>query len=355
MRIGFVVGITFALAAGPSLGCTRDAVDADGGAPHDARASDDDAGAVDARVPSLDAARVDGGLPPDGGSARDGGVRIDAGPVDPIGITSVARVASGHEFTEGPQWIASRGVLVFSDIPRATIHELTPPVSVAPYDTSSGQSNGLALGVDGQLLRAEHGGRRIARERDDGSWETLADRYLGDALHSPNDLVVASDGTIYFTDPEYGRGSRAAELDFVGIYRLETDRALIAEVMLPLGRTPNGIALSPDESILYVAKTGEDRVDRYPVGEDGSLGEVMTPGWTIDGPDGMAVDEAGNLYVASRDGIVVFAPDGTEWDTIAIDEWPTNCAFGGADRQTLYVTAGGGIYRVSGLLVPGVI
>jgi gluconolactonase len=275
---------------------------------------------------------------------------IDADPdVNPLdGIGDVALIQGGFEFVEGPQWIAADGVLLFSDIPADTIYRLELPSTVTVFRTPSGNSNGLAVDPRGALLAAEHGGRRVSRDA-----ATVADAYDGMRLNSPNDVIAASDGTLYFTDPPYGIADADRELPFMGVFRVPAGGgAPVAEWMGPLSARPNGIALSPDQGRLYVADTADGMLRAWEVGSDGSLsGETVITG-DVPGADGMAVDDVGNLFVTTSAGIRVFAPDGTAWGTIAVPEQPANCAFGGADRRTLFITARTGLYRVD-LAGPG--
>lgn len=303
-----------------------------------------DVGALDA--PGIDAPALDGG-------PADGGLPDSGGPVDPLGDETIAPLESGHEFLEGPQW--HDGALYFSDIPRNQIWRLAPPAAAEVYDDASAGSNGLAEDEDGNLIRCEHGGRRVAREAAEDSWATIVDRFEGDRFSSPNDLVVRSDGTIYFTDPPYGlTGMR--EIDFTGVFRVAASDpgVAIAEWRGPASARPNGIALTLDETTLYVTETDPGRVRRFEVASSGALTDrgVLTD----DAPnaDGMAVDVAGNLFVGTRDGVSVFAPDGTRWGLIETDAAATNCAFGGDDARTLYVTAGATLYAVTGLRFAGI-
>jgi gluconolactonase len=283
---------------------------------------------------------------------RDGSIIVlhDSNQDGPLaGIGEVEQVDTGFMFLEGPQWIADDGLLLFSDIPADTIYQLAPPSTVTEFRSPSGNSNGLGLLPDGRLLAAEHGGRRVSIDYD----TTLAGDYLGDTLNSPNDVIARSDGTVYFTDPPYGIDEQDRELDFMGVFRVTPDgEEITAEWMGPLSARPNGIALSPDESILYVADTiGVLRA--YDVdATDGTLSGERVVSDEVPQADGMAVDDDGNLFVTTADGVRVLAPDGTIWGTIEIGEVPANCAFGGPELRTLYVTARTSLYRVD-LANPG--
>lgn len=276
----------------------------------------------------------------------------DLGPIDPlVGRGPVELVAESFTFTEGPQWIEADGTLLFSDIDGNTIHRLTPPAAISTYRTPSNNSNGLAVDQEGRLLAAEHGARRVSVATLGQAEVTLVERYQGQRLNSPNDLVVRSDGTIYFTDPPYGLGNRQREVPFNGVYRIDPSGGLTAEWEGPLQSRPNGIALSPDEQVLYVADT-VGLVRAYDVMASGALANERAFVPNIGGPDGMAVDTAGNLYVTASTGVEVYGPDGHSFGVIPVPRQPANCAFGGADHRTLYITARQGLYRVS-LSIPG--
>ena len=323
---------------------------------------DDDGGDTDAGHTCLDCG-IDGGRPADAGgdadaAAADAAVPTDGGtdagpmdagpPPDPLeGAGDAELVQAGFDFLEGPQWRTAEGDLLFSDIPANTIYRLVEPDTITPFRNPSDNANGLALDTEGRLLAAEHGSRTVTRTLAGGSREPIAETYMGDQLNSPNDLEVRSDGTIYFTDPPYGLGGRTREVAFNGVYRLEPDGTLHAEHEGAVSSRPNGIALSPDETVLYVADTASGDVTAWDVGTDGSLSGMRHFATTAGGPDGMAVDEWGNLYVTSSAGVEVFAPDGTEWGTLTVPMQPANCGFGGDDLMTLYVTAREGLYRVA--------
>lgn len=280
----------------------------------------------------------------------------------PIGAV-VEKVAGGFQFIEGPVWMS--GQLLFSDIPGNTVYSWSegkgPRVFLQPVlpddsDTGgTGGSNGLALDLDGRLILSEHGNRRIARMENDGTRTTLADRYDGKRLNSPNDIVFHSTGAAFFTDPPYGLPeldeSPSKEQPHNGVYRLDVDGVV---TLLASGQTrPNGIGLSPDEHTLYVANS-DGAPNRlwmsYPVLEDLTLGEGVVffdasameqPG----APDGLALDRSGNLFATGPGGVMVFNAAGKHLGTIAPNELPANAGWGD-DGKTLYMTARTGLYRI---------
>jgi gluconolactonase len=217
-------------------------------------------------------------------------------------------------------------------------------------------SNGLALGEDGALVAATHDRKEISRfDLIDGSRMRIVGEYQGQPFNSPNDLVLGRDGTLWFTDPDFQRGSRADAMQGrTSVFRVWD--GIVSQVDDGL-REPNGIALSPDGSTLYVGAYGENKIYSYPVHADGGTG-ARTQFASVAGPDGATIDCAGNVYWASgADGLVhVFSPAGVELGTIAAGAGTTNVAFGGSDRQTLFITSGRtgdfGLYSVH-LDVPG--
>ena len=297
----------------------------------------------------------EGGTGGDGGMAGSGGTGGDASAgFDPLeGIGMVELVADGFVFTEGPTWRSADRTLLFSDIPVNTIYELTPPGATEVFRPDSGFSNGLDSDVDGLLLAAEHLNRRVSRTLGDGTIVDVASEYQGDSLNSPNDIAVRSDGTIYFTDPPYGIEPSEQELEFNGVFRVDPAGALTAEWEGAKSTRPNGLVLSPDESILYVAETTSS-VMAFDVNPDGSLSGERVFIDDVTGPDGMAMDTGGNLFVAAGDGVRVYDPEGKSWGIIQVPDGriPANCAFGGDDVRTLYITAREVLYEVT-LVHPG--
>jgi gluconolactonase len=268
-----------------------------------------------------------------------------------VGRGEVELIDEGYAFTEGPQWMPEDGTLLFTDIPANTIHQVGADDEITVYRMPSNHSNGLAIDPEGRLIAAESSTRRVTRTERDGTITTIAERFEGDRLNEPNDIVVRSDGTIYFTDPLF-QDPAQAELDFRGIFRIAPDGGLTAERRGEVTEAPNGLALSPDESLLYVTNYAAKLVWVMDVAPDGTLSEARTFVTTGGGPDGVAVDDAGNLFVATARGIEVFAPDGARWGVIPVPRIPSNCAFGGVDGRTLFITAEGGLYRVT-LTGPG--
>ena len=256
----------------------------------------------------------------------------------PLVTGDVEMVADGFMFTEGPVWLPGQG-LVFSDIPADTIFREDRSV----FRNPSGKSNGLALDREGRLIACEHWNRRVSRTEQDGTITVVADTYLGRKLNSPNDLVIRSDGTIFFTDPTYGVENRERELPFAGVYTVEPGGNV--KLLSVYFEQPNGLALSPDEKTLYVGDSAGGFIQAFDLAEDDALRQSRLFAKDV-GPDGMKMDERGNLWTTARDGVRVYSPEGTLLQTIEFPEKPANCAFGGPDGKTLYVTARRGLYRV---------
>jgi gluconolactonase len=280
----------------------------------------------------------------------DVGAHVDA-PGDPlVGVGDVELVQGGYQFVEGPQWRDATADLVFSDIDGNTIYRYDPATGDPPvaFRTPSQNSNGLALDTAGDLIACEHGSRSVTRTTTAGT-TTIVDHYQGMRLNSPNDAIVALDGTIYFTDPPYGITDAQRELPFVGVFRIDPSGALSTIHEGALTERSNGVVLDDRAARLLVADTSDGNVYQYAL-----AGGPRTPFLTTSGnPDGMAIDTNANLFVATATGIEVFAATGDRWGVIAVPEQPANCAFGDADHRTLYITARTGLYRVR-LAGPGV-
>jgi len=266
------------------------------------------------------------------------------------------RVATGFRFTEGPVWIAEEKRLLFSDIPANRIYRLAADGHVMTVREPSGNSNGLTRDQKGRLIACEHGNRRVTRTEKDGSVTPLADRFHGKKLNSPNDVVVKSDGAIYFTDPNYGITPDQQEQPLEGVYRLSPDGKEISLVADDLAR-PNGLAFSPDEKKLYIDDSERRHIRVYDVRDDGSLSggslfhdmNVNTPG----APDGMKVDVEGRVYCTGAGGVWVFDAAGNHLGTIVTPEKPSNCAWGDDDWYSLYITAVTSVYRIR-VKTPGI-
>lgn len=263
------------------------------------------------------------------------------------------RIATGFQFTEGPVW-HPEGHLLFSDIPADTIYRLAPDHTVTPWRKPSGNSNGLTFDRQGRLVACEHGNRRVSLTAPNGEVQPVATHYQGKRLNSPNDVVVRSDGSIYFTDPPYGIQEDQRELGFNGLFRVlpQGDIHLMADDM---GR-PNGLAFSPDETVLYVDDSERRQIRAFDVAEDGSLtnGRIWADMASPDAgsPDGMKVDREGNVYCTGPGGLWVFTPDARCLGVLKGPEQPANLAFGGDDLRTLFLTARTSIYTLR-TKVPG--
>ena len=221
-------------------------------------------------------------------------------------------LATDFQFVEGPIWLPD-GSLLFSDIPANRIFRWTPEGGAEVWREPTGSSNGLTLDREGRLVACEHTSRRVSRTERDGTVITLADQYNGKRLNSPNDVVIKSDGSVYFTDPPYGIQPEAREQPCNGVYRILPDGTV--ELLADDFDRPNGLAFSPDESVLYIDDSPRRHVRTFDVQADGTLtnSRVLAdmdhpqPG----SPDGMKIDEQGHLYVTGATGIWIFEPDGT--------------------------------------------
>jgi gluconolactonase len=277
------------------------------------------------------------------------------------------KIADGFTWVEGPVWDKQGGYLLFSDIPANAVYRWKPGESATVFLKNSGYSghlpfagkepgsNGLALDANGKLVLCRHGDREIGRLETDGRIASLADRYDGHRINSPNDLVFKSDGSVYFTDPPFGLPKGFDDPDkspVQGVYRVAKDGTV--SLLIDNIKAPNGIAFSPDERILYVSDVDPHRPAwlAYDVGPDGMVtnGRVFFDAtrWRRDpffGPDGFKVDRHGNLFGARPDGVSVIASDGTLLGTIETGQPTSNVAWG-EDGRTLFITGGSAVYRL---------
>ena len=267
---------------------------------------------------------------------------------------ALKRLAQGFDWAEGPVWFGDRGCLLFSDIPNDRIL-CWSEAGLTTFRQPANHANGHTRDRQGRLVSCEHGLRRVTRTEWDGTVTVLADSYMGKRLNSPNDVVVARDGGVWFTDPHYGivsdyEGFKAeAELP-CQVYRIDPDGSI--EAVITDMACPNGLAFSPDETRLYVADTGRafsddpqhilvfDMVDGRP--RNGRLFHRIAPGCA----DGLRVDDEGNLWSSAGDGVHCLAPDGHLMGKVLVPEVVSNLCFGGRARNRLFITATTGLYSI---------
>lgn len=275
----------------------------------------------------------------------------------------IEQLGTGCEFTEGPVWNAEGEFLLFSDIPANQMKKWTAAEGITNFRVPSGKSNGLTYDKQGRLVTAEHANRRVSRTEPDGTVLTIASHYDGKRLNSPNDVVVKSDGSIYFSDPPYGLTADYGvegeqDLDFQGVYRLSPDGQNLTLLVDDFDR-PNGLCFSPDESILYIDDTERMHIRAFDVQPDGTIanGRVFAEEEGDDGvPDGMKIDVHGNVYLTGPGGIWIFDTSGEHLGIIQTPERAANLGWGGDNWSTLFITASTSVYRlhckVSGIPVP---
>jgi len=276
--------------------------------------------------------------------------------IDPA--APIAKLGTGFTFAEGPIWHPVDHYLLFSDMPGDVRRRWDATRGVVEVRRPSNKCNGMTYDADLNLIVCEHATSTLVRERPDGRRETLASHYERQELNSPNDVCVRSDGSIYFTDPWYGRMpgfgvERPRQLGFQGVYRIPpagggpqllVDRDLFDQ--------PNGLCFSPDETKLYVNDTAKASIRVFAVAKDGSLSQGRTLASDIRSesetgvPDGMKCDALGNIWVTAPGGVWVFAPTGDLVGKLRLPEVVANLAWGGEDFQTLFMTASTSLYTV---------
>lgn len=283
-------------------------------------------------------------------------------------------LAAGFRFAEGPAWDAARGHLLFTDLTQSQIWKLDE-TGASIWREPTNKANGLAIDHGGRLIACEAGTSVLSRIELDGRRTVLASEWQGKELNSPNDVIVAADGSLYFTDPHYGRGEpphgvpRPRHLDFQGVFRVAPGGAL--QLLADDFVAPNGLALSPDESLLYVIDTLRMHIrvfDRLPDGgiangrifiaqSDTDLDVDAISSYLEEHdvlpfgiPDGMKVDELGNVWVTGPGGIWVVSPSGERIGVLETPDIATNIAFGGEDGRTLYVCATRSVHRIPTLV-----
>ncbi len=287
----------------------------------------------------------------------------------PVGA-EIEILASGFEWSEGPLWIESQKALIFTDVPMNKVWKWTEQDSLSLYLDPSGYqgeekgkgepgANGLALDQNGNLILCQHGNRQIARMKSTldnpmPDYEAIVSDFEGKKFNSPNDLVIHSNGDIYFTDPPYGLDEWSTkELDFQGVYRVDPEGKLVLQVD-SLSR-PNGIGLSPDEKILYVAQSDPEKARYYAFDLD-EYGNVISGKVLLDVtaslggdrkglPDGLKVDKKGNLFATGPGGVLVISSEGKLLGTILTGEGTANCGFN-SDQSYLYMTADSYLMRI---------
>ena len=263
-------------------------------------------------------------------------------------------VGSGYMFTEGPVWHSGERHLTFSDMAGDCMYRWdggTGAVSV--FRSPSNKGNGNAYDREGRLLTCEHATSRVVRQETDGSLTTIADRYDGSELNSPNDIIVAHDGSVYFTDPVFGRREffgvpREQELGHQGVYRIPSDGESL-ELIADDFEQPNGLTFSPDERLLYINDTPRGHIRVFDVLPDGHIADgrlfadVTGSGEGV--PDGLKTDSVGHVYCTGPGGIHVFEQDGTCLGVILLPEKTANFAWGDDDLCTMFTTSSTSVYR----------
>ena len=277
---------------------------------------------------------------------------------------AIEKIATGFVFTEGALWHGGQAFLLFSDIIGNQMHRWDAAGGLTSFRQPSSMANGNTWDRPGRLLTCEHATSRVTRTEPDGTITVLASHFEGRELNSPNDIVVKSDGAVYFTDPIFGRREphgvkRAPELDHSSVYRIDPHTGALSRLS-PRLEQPNGLCFSPDESLMYVNDSPRKQIYVYAVQADGSLASsesgklfATLPGDEPGVPDGMKVDTLGNVYCCGPGGIHVLTPQGERMARIRLPEKSCNFAFGDADYRTIYVTACTSVYRLR-VDVPGV-
>ena len=276
----------------------------------------------------------------------------------------IQRVASGFEFTEGPIWHPRDRHLLFSDVPGNVRYKFLSSETVLEECNPSNKCNGMTYDANLNLVVCEHLTSSLVLEKRDGDREVLATHFEGKQLNSPNDVCIRADGSIYFSDPAYGRmpgfgEKRKQDLDFQGVFRISPNKHLELLVEKDCYQQPNGLCFSPDESLLYINDSPRALIDVYKVAPNGSLydrkrfAENIGTG-AIEGgiPDGMKCDELGNIWVTGPKGLWIFSSKAEHLGIIEIPEHTANLHWGGSDWHTLFITASTSIFSLKTKVAP---
>jgi gluconolactonase len=265
----------------------------------------------------------------------------------------VERLAGGFDFTEGPVWHPHKKFLIFSDMPGDHMRRWSPSEGVSTFRKPCNMANGNAYDRQGRLITCEHASSRVTRTEHDGTIVPLATHYKGKELNSPNDIVVRSDGAIFFTDPEFGRRERfgvprKSELEYRGVYLIRPDGEL--RLLADDFGQPNGLCLSLDEKRLFVNDSPRRHIRVFDI-QDGALsgGDVWAETGGKEGertPDGMKIDTAGNLFCVGPGGIHIFDGKGERLGVILVPENVANFTWGEDDLRSLLITASSSLYRL---------
>jgi gluconolactonase len=270
------------------------------------------------------------------------------------------KLATGFIFTEGAMWDAKTSELIFSDMPGDIVRKWSEADGVTTFRQPSNKQNGHYFDLEHRLISCEHASSHLTREEHDGSITVLASHCDGKELNSPNDVIVKSDGAIYFSDPTYGRMDvygllREQDMNYQGVFRIDPDSGKVSLLASDFGQ-PNGLTFTLDEKQLFINDTERGHIRVFDVAEDGSIsgGDVwaVVEGAGDGGCDGLKIDSEGNVYCAGPGGIHVFAPDATALGVIQVPEVTANFTWGDDDLKTLYLTASTSLYRTR-LNVPG--
>lgn len=278
-----------------------------------------------------------------------------------IGHAKLDRLWTGSRWAEGPVYVPAAKSLLWSDIPNDRVLRFDETDgSVSVFESPCGYHNGHSRDAQGRVIACEHGGRRISRLEPDGRWAGLVERFEGKRFNSPNDVVVKSDGTIWFSDPTYGIDSEyeglagPSEIGVSNVYRFDPASGALSAVVTDMVK-PNGLAFSPDEQLLYVAETGATHVPGLPAVirayDVAPSGLAVSEGRTFaTSPagfyDGFRVDRNGHIWTSTADAVAVYAPDGTLIGRIPVPEIVSNLTFGGPKRNRLYITAQTSLYAI---------
>jgi gluconolactonase len=305
---------------------------------------------------------------PDGGAGTDGSMQSgtdagDAAVPEPVVYPKLeaslvgdpVRIANSFTLAESPVWDPCGHQILFTDVTASVIHTLSSDDQIGMFASNTGNANGIAFDIDGSLILAQMGGSpgHIARRAKDGMI-TVLEPAGGPRLHTPDDVTVRSDGTIYFSDGNfYPIGTLLGFDDVLPVYSLAPGATDLVKHSTVSG--PNGIELSPDEKTLYLDAFGAGTIETFSVATDGTLTAGAPFAFGLDSPDSLCLDAAGNVYVGVKTGLLVLRADGTEVTLIPAynSSGTTSCGFGGDDGKTLYITAWTSIWKVENMPIPG--